>query len=388
MRIGIFTNTFRPTVNGVAKCVEYYERGLQERGHEVIVFAPASENYDRSTDTSNVYRFSTLPNPFDADYTIAAPYSRPVAKALRRLDFDVIHTQHPFWVGAWGAWYARLMDLPLVTTIHTDYRLFTHVIPLPEPLVEGYMRVRVASYCNKCDLVTTPVKSMRRLLRRQGVRTPIKLLPNPTAIAEFQKGDREKVRSRLAVSSDTVLLGFVGRLSPEKNLGFLLRAAEQVLRSHPQTALLLVGDGPERAALEAQVKRPLRDRVFFAGAVPHAEVPDYQAALDIFVSASLSETQCLAYTEAMATGRPVVALKAPGAEDMISSGRNGLLATDPEDPADLASKIAELVEDRERRSAMAQEAQTWVRQFDVANVAASLEALYTQAAELSQEEPI
>ena len=187
MRIGIFTNTFRPTVNGVAKCVEYYERGLQERGHEVIGFAPGSENYDRSIDTSNVYRFSTLPYPFDADYTIAAPYSRPVAKALRRLDFDVIHTQHPFWVGAWGAWYARLMDLPLVTTIHTDYRLFTHVIPLPEPLVEGYMRVRVASYCNKCDLVTTPVKSMRRLLRRQGVRTPIKLLPNPTAIAEFQK---------------------------------------------------------------------------------------------------------------------------------------------------------------------------------------------------------
>ena len=388
MRIGIFTNTYRPTVNGVAKCVEYYERGLRERGHQVVVFAPAAEDYDRATDPDNVYRFPTIPNPFDADYTIAAPYSRPVAKALRKLDFDVIHTQHPFWVGAWGQWYARLHDIPLVTTVHTDYRLFAHMIPLPEALVEGYMRVRVASYSNKCDIVTTPVKSMRRLLRRWGVRTPIKILANPTDMAEFQDGDGAGVRQRLGIAPDTVVFGFVGRLSPEKNLPFLLSAAEKVLRSHPHSAFLLVGDGPDREELEKTIRKGVADRILFAGAVPHTEMPAYQAALDVFVSASRSETQCLAYTEAMAAGRPVVALKAPGAEDMIAPGKNGLLATDNEDPADLAGKITELVDDPERRRQMGENARTWVKQFDVSEVAASLEKLYAEAADLAHEAPI
>jgi glycosyltransferase involved in cell wall biosynthesis len=388
MRIGIFTNTYSPTVNGVAKCVEYYERGLKERGHEVIVFAPASEDYDRSKDAKNVYRFQTLPNPFEPDYTIAAPYSRPVVKALRRLDFDIIHTQHPFWVGAWGSWYARLSGVPLVTTVHTDYRLFAHVIPLPEPLVEGYMRIRTTSYCNKCDLVTTPVKSMRRLLRRHGVRTPIRILPNPTPIAEFGKGHGDRVRKRLGLRAGTVVLGFVGRLSQEKNLGFLIKAAEPVLKANPKTALVLVGDGPDREKLQKQVKKSLADRIFFVGAVPHDQVADYQAAFDLFVSASVSETQCLAFNEAMAAGRPVVAVKAPGASDMIEPGRNGLLATDAEDPADLGARIAELVDDADLRLEMGEYARQWVQQFDISVVAESLEGLYLQTADLAEEEPI
>jgi 1,2-diacylglycerol 3-alpha-glucosyltransferase len=262
------------------------------------------------------------------------------------------------------------------------------MIPLPEALVEGYMRVRVASYSNKCELVTTPVKSMRRLLRRWGVRTPIKILANPTAMSEFHEGDGAGVRKRLGIAPDTVVFGFVGRLSPEKNLPFLLSAAEKVLRSHPHTAFLLVGDGPDREELEKKVRKGVADRIHFAGAVPHTDMPAYQAAFDIFVSASRSETQCLAYTEAMAAGRPVVALKAPGAEDMIAPGKNGLLATDHEDPADLAGKITELVDDPERRAKMGEFARSWVKQFDVSEVAASLEKLYAEAADLAHEATI
>jgi glycosyltransferase involved in cell wall biosynthesis len=85
MRVAIFTNTYYPTVNGVAKCVEYYERGLQARGHEVIIFAPAPEGFDTAQDPEHVYRFPALPLPLDVDYPIALPYSPPVSKALRAL---------------------------------------------------------------------------------------------------------------------------------------------------------------------------------------------------------------------------------------------------------------------------------------------------------------
>lgn len=388
MRIGIFTNTYRPSVNGVAQCVEYYERGLRERGHHVIVFAPAPDDYDRSADPDYVVRFPVLPNPFEPDYTIAAPYSAAVVRALREQSFDLIHTQHPFWVGAWGAWYARLSNLPLVTTVHTDYRLFARLVPLPEPLVEGYMRLRTAGYCNKCDLVTTPVKSMRRLLRRHGVRAPISLLPNPTDIASFRAGDGAAVRKRLGLGPEAVVMGFVGRLSAEKNVAFLLKAAALVLRSHRHAALVLVGDGPDRVQLQKHLPKSLADRILFVGSVPHAEVPDYQAAFDFMVSASRSETQCLAFNEAMAAGRPVVGLKAPGVEDMIEPGYNGLLATNLEDPADLAARMTELIEDPELRLRLGAQAREWVQQFDYTRVAESLENLYRQAARIAGEAPI
>ena len=389
MRIGIFSNTYHPAVNGVALCVEQYVKGLQARGHEVVIFAPAPDDYDRSQDPEWVYRFPALPLPVEMDYSIAVPYSRQVAKALRRLDFDIIHTQHPWWVGAWGQWYARWTNTPLVTTVHSHYWLFARLVPLPEPLVESYMRMRVAAHCNKCDLVATPVESMRRMLEQEGVRTPIEIVPNPTDLARFRDAEGGAVRGRYGLPPEAVVLGFVGRLSPEKNLPFLLEAVGQVLRSHPEAYLLVVGEGSERADLEQQVARQhLTGRVLLAGLVPHEEIPQYQAAFDLFVTASLGETQPLAYTEAMAAGRPVVAVAGPGAEDMIQPDYNGLLAPAGAEPTVLASRIEELVEDPTRRARLGAQARESALRFDLPAVAERLEQVYHRALAEAAEEPI
>ncbi len=389
MRIGIFTNTYYPAVNGVSNCVVTYREGLMARGHEVVVFAPCPSDYDRGSDPDNVYRFPAVPMPMDVDYSIAFPYSRSVVKALRRLDFDIVHTQHPVWVGAWGAWYARWADVPLVTTVHTEYELFANMVPLPEALVEMYLRLRVTSYCNKCQMVTTAVNSTRQRLLTQGVTTPINILPNPTDITIFANGHGTGVRRRYGLDDETVLLGFVGRLSPEKNLGVLLEGIAQVLREEPHTAFLVVGEGPEKENMEQMVTRlAIADRVFFAGAVAHNEIPDFQAALDLFVSTSLSETQPLAYTEAMAAATPVVAMKAPGAEDMIQPGVNGLLF-DPQAGANgLAATVLPLVQDRPRRVEMGRQAQQWVEQFDTEHIIEQLLGIYQQTQELAGEAPI
>ncbi len=389
MRIGIFTNTYPPAVNGVANCVAAYRQGLMDRGHDVVVFAPCPGDYERRADPDNVYRFPALPVPLDMDYSIAFPYSRSVVKALRRLDFDVIHTQHPVWVGAWGAWYARWADVPLVTTVHTEYELFANMVPLPEALVEMYLRVRVTSYCNKCQVVTTAVDSTRQRLQEQGVTTPIEILPNPTAIATFAGGNRRTVRRRYGVNDETVLLGFVGRLSPEKNLGLLMAAVSQVLRREPHTAFLVVGEGPKKEAMQQMAANMgIAERVFFAGAVAHTEIPDFQAALDLFVTTSLSETQPLAYTEAMAAGTPVVAMKAPGAEDMIEDGINGLLADEEAGASGLAEVVLGLAQDPARRAEIGHRAQEWVKQFDVDHVTQRLLGIYEQAEQLAGEAPI
>jgi 1,2-diacylglycerol 3-alpha-glucosyltransferase len=389
MRIAIFSNTYHPTLNGVAKCVEYYQRGLRERGHEVVVFAPCRDDYDRSQDPDHVFRFPSLPIPLDCDYTIAAPYSRPVVKALRELQFDIIHTQHPFWVGAWGAWYARWTGTPLVTTVHTDYRQFAHLLPFPEPLVEAYMRVRVAAYCNKCEVVTTPVNSMRERLRRQGVRTPIEILPNPTEVEVFGSAVGNGVRRQHGIPEEALVLGYIGRLSAEKNLPFVIDAVGPLLQRRPELVLLLVGEGAEGAELRTLVQqRQLGERVIFAGAQPHERIPQYQAALDVFVTASRGETQPLAYTEAMAAGKPVVALATPGAVDMIESGHTGMLVSEEAGAQGYAARVEELLDDPDRRRQMGEHARKWVQQFDVPRVAERLEAIYRQAGQAAEEAPI
>jgi len=188
---------------------------------------------------------------------------------------------------------------------------------------------------------------------------------------------------------DDVVLGFVGRLSPEKNLGFLLEAVRRVVRRHPQVAFLVVGEGTKMEELSTQARAlGLEERVIFTGPVDHARMPDYQAAFDLFVTASRSETQPLAYTEAMAAGKPVVAVETPGAQDMIKPGRNGLLAPRQAGPEALAARIEELVTDPQRRQEMGCSAQEGVRQFDFAQVAERLEHVYHRAEVLSEEEPI
>ncbi len=386
MRVAIFTNTYYPAVNGVANCVAAYREGLLNAGHEVAIFAPAPQGYDSRSDPDNIFRFPGLPLPSDVDYSIAMPYSSAVMKALRASEFDIVHTQHPVWVGAWGAWYARWNDIPLVTTVHTEYELFAPMIPLPTALVEMYLNLRVTSYCNKCQVVTTPVESTRRRLEEQGVTTPIEILPNPIRVSDFAGVDRNKVRQQLGVSDEVVLIGFVGRLSPEKNLKVLIEAVGQVLSQRKETAFVLVGSGPEMENIKRQIRDiPGRKRVFLVGSVPYAEIPPFQAAIDVLVATSLSETQPLAYTEAMAGATPVVALRAPGAADMIEDGVNGLLSEVEDGAEGLAQKILRVVDDSDLRRKLAEGAQRSAQQFDVAHVTERLVAIYNYAVKLGGE---
>ncbi len=386
MRVAIFTNTYHPAVNGVANCVAAYREGLLDAGHEVTIFAPAPQEYDLRSDPDNISRFPALPLPLDLDYSIAVPYSSAVMKALRGRQFEVVHTQHPVWVGAWGAWYARWSDIPLVTTVHTEYELFAPLVPLPTALVEMYLNLRVTSYCNKCQIVTTPAQSTRRRLEEQGVTTPVEILPNPIRVSDFAEVDGSRVRQELGIDDEVVLIGFVGRLSREKNLKMLVEAVGQVLDQHSEAAFVLVGAGAEMESLKRQVRDiPAGERVLLVGSVPHENIPPYQAAIDVMVTTSLSETQPLAYTEAMAAGTPIVALRAPGATDMVADGVNGLFSEVEDGAEGLAQKILRVVDDSTLRGKLAQGAQRSAQQFDVTHVTDRLVAIYNRALELGGE---
>lgn len=364
MKIAVFTNTYLPLVNGVANVVEAYRKSLCDLGHEVHIFT--SRPCDDRLDADNrVYRFPSIEAP-NLDYHVAMPFSVPIVRALQRIKFDLVHTHHPLWVGVWGMWYASWAKLPLVTTIHTEYQVFADAVPLPASMVEDYLTKRVAKYCNKCDLITTPVGSMRAKLSAAGVTKAIELLPNPAELSPFENPDGTVARARIGLGPDHTVLGFVGRLSPEKNLECVLEAVKIVMQRHPDCHLLLVGDGAARPALaEMAASLGIAERTHFVGETAHQEIPQWQAAIDIFVTASLSETQPLAYTEAMAVGTPVVAVSAPGSADMLQHLHNGMLTDPAEGAQGLAEAVNTLVEDRQLRARLGQQARQWVRRYEV-----------------------
>ena len=324
MRVGIFTNSYTPTVNGVVNSILGFKKGLEALGHEVFVVcadAPGKpENEER------VFRLKALPKLRNADLWPPTPFPRRVWRALRDLQLDIVHTQHPLWLGRWALWFARRHGIPAITTIHTQYDEYCHYVPVLGRVSRRFVRRTVARYCNWCDCVTTPAETMRQKLREWGVTQRIDVVPNATDLAPFLSADGSPVRRQYGIGDDDVLLLWAGRLAPEKNIPFLIESVGLINESAPNTKLMIVGSGPDAEALRRlAVDRGLSDCVILTGHVPYASIPPYYAAADIFVSASVTEVQPLVITEAMAAHTPVVAVQAQGSVDAIRHGENGLL---------------------------------------------------------------
>jgi len=383
MRVAIYTNTYWPTVNGVAISIANLRAGLQELGHSVHIFAPAPVGFDSAEDQAGVSRFPSLPAPVEADYHLALPVAPRVTRALLKHKFDIVHTHHPMWVGVWGQWYARWMNLPLVTTIHTQYEIYSKLVPLPDDMVDQYLRLQVKTYCNRCDLITTPASSSRERLLTMGVERPIEVIYNPTDLSALWDADGSAIRRQYGCGPDDLLMGYVGRLAPEKNLSALLDAAEIMLPQLPQLRLLLVGDGPSRQALQKRAgKIPGGDRIFFAGRIDHSLIPQYDAALDVFITPSMFEVQPLSFAEAMAAGTPVIAMDAPGSNDMVEDGVNGRLVPPAEQGQGLARVSMELLRDPAALRATSERARNWANRYDRMTVVRRVLDAYEQAREL------
>jgi len=380
LHVGIFTNTYLPTVNGVVNSIEAFRRGLEALGHDVYVFAPRVPGQDDHE--PHAIRYPAIPAPARVQYPLALPLSPTVSRALARLPLDLIHTQHPWWVGSWGAHYAQRRGLPLVTTIHTQYEQYLHYVMLPRVLLRPLIHRQVVRYCNGCDVVATPGESMQGWLRAQGVLRPVEVLPNATDLAPFAAADGEPVRRRFGIAPGEVLLLSAGRIAPEKSLDVLVRGFALVAGDGLPAKLLLVGDGPALGSLQALAgELGVTERVIFAGRVPYPEMPPYQAAADLFVMTSLTEVQPLVLTEAMAAGAVVVAVRAPGPQDMVREGETGLLSPAGAGAEGFAKVLRRAVADRSLREGLAAAARRDAERYDIPQATQRLLTIY----ELAQE---
>lgn len=383
MRIVMFTNTYSPSLNGVANVTHFYRRGLVERGHEVHIFAPRPPGEDPFADDPFMHYYRSRRLPGEIDYMLALPVLRSLREhhRLLTLQADVVHSQHPVWVGAWGHRWARRRKLPFISTAHTQYEMYADRAFLPEKWVEYVVSRHVGRFFNLCDVVTTPVNWMRQRMIDKGVTAPIEILFNPVDLGLLANPDREGTRRRLGFADDEVVVGFLGRLSPVKYAECVIDAVALLRQRRPEVRLMIAGDGGQRAILQQRAQRKLGDRAVFTGAIPYAQVKHYHAAMDVFMTASRSETMPLAYTEAMHLGTPIVAHATPGAADMIRDGDNGLLVPPERNAQGLAEAVERVLDDPALRTRLIEGGRRFAQRCHYQAVAARLEEIYAYAVE-------
>jgi len=164
----------------------------------------------------------------------------------------------------------------------------------------------------------------------------------------YQDADRNIVRNKFDIGENEILLLLVSRLTAEKNIEFLFRAAVKVLKNNKNTKFLVVGDGYLVSQLKSMAEDyNLQDRIIFEGIVDISKIKNYYAAGDIFIYASKSETQGMIVSEAMYMGLPVVAVSATGSKDLVENNVNGFLVR--EDENEFAAAVEKLINDRDLR---------------------------------------
>lgn len=370
LKIAMFTNTYLPHVGGVARSVKTLEDACRKAGHEVRVVAPEFEDTES---TDEVLRVPAIQNFNGSDFCVRIPYPNLVRDFMDEFKPDVIHSHHPFLLGDAALREAGKMRIPIVFTHHTLYEQYTHYVPGDSEALKRMAIQLAVEYCNLCDLVIAPSRSVADLLVERGTRSEVRPIPTGIDTEFFASGDGDVFRRQAGIGRDVPLIGHLGRIAGEKNLLFLVSAVMRSLRSHPEAELLLVGDGDAREAIEKAIaSEGLTERVHWAGKLTGPDLAGAYAAMDWFVFASQSETQGMVLAEAMAAGKPVVALDGPGVREIVEDGVNGFLLPEDADEEQFAAALERLLDDHDMSSRFSAKARETAEDYSIERCAGAV----------------
>jgi glycosyltransferase involved in cell wall biosynthesis len=424
MRIGLFTDTYRPSINGIVFVVESLKRELEAQGHVVYVFCPArsirpSKHAEMLDEDEHIIRFPSIKGAFYDDYDTTLFFPPRVLNQIRELDLDIIHFFTPGQVGLMGMNAGIRSNIPVVAQHCTDLREYVEhyrdglllpgvlalvsLLPLAVKVngkdlreIMKMYRPRRGSVQWNIDIVESMVtliyskcaavialsrKSQHQLeswQRDEKYTYEVTLLPN--GVDALPKPTPAKMRAfkELWNIADTdEVFGFVGRLGAEKNLEILIAAIEVLARKRPNAKLLFVGDFEYRETLEEiAASSNCPDRIVFTGALPREELGAVYAAMDVFVFPSMTDTQGWAVHEAALSGLPMLLVDKELSE-VLEDGKNGYLVDNT--PEDIAARLEELFSDDEKRKAFGAYSKLLAKKFTEKKQVAKLAKLYERA---------
>lgn len=354
MRIGIFTDTYTPFINGVTTSVLMLKKALEKKGHTVYIVTVNALNMQFQIEENNkVIRVPGIPIGI-YDYRLTGIYPIRAIKIIKKWNLDVIHSQTEFGIGTFARILSKQLRIPLVHTYHTMYEDYVHYIThgyfnkSSKKLVEYY----TLFYCDKTisELVVPTKKAYELFKQKYKVDRNVYIVPTGIDVEKFYREKNKKInthefRARLGIKEDDFVILFVGRIAEEKNIELLLSAMKGLVNTSNKIKLLIVGDGPDLEKYkEYSTNHSLEENIIFAGKVPWDKINEYYMIADVFATASITETQGLTVIEAMAASLPVVCINDESFTSTIIHNLNGLIFRNRRE---YKKHIVKLYEDKE-----------------------------------------
>lgn len=385
MRIGLFTDSYRPSTNGIVTVIDITRKHLEGLGHEVFIFAPAGAIRKDYVEDANVVRFPAVKGAFFDDYRTSIFFPPQMLRKIKKLDLDVIHFFTPGQVGLMAVYAGRKLDIVTVAQHSTDvYEYIDHypmavpgvfllssLIPLTVKL-DGEQKKQLAKLFmpssssrkwgrrmiegaitmiyGACDatIVLSPKSRNQIELWRESDRINLVLLPTGVdGLPEGTDQDAADFRAQWGIAADDVLVSYIGRLGSEKNLELLIPMIERVLESEPKAKLLFVGDFEFGDELKELARASAaKDRIVFTGMLPRETLGAIYGTSSVFVFPSLTDTQGLVLHEAAHAGLPIVLIDRD-LSLVLLDGESGFVADNT--PESLAESVVTILGDAQLR---------------------------------------
>jgi phosphatidylinositol alpha 1,6-mannosyltransferase len=352
VRVAIVAESFLPNVNGVTNSVLRVIEHLRHNGHEVIVIAPDTPRgespADRVHDGVRVHRVRSAMFPKITSLPLGIPRPRMVG-VLRGFDPDVVHLASPALLGWGGMHAARYLGVPTVAVFQTDVAGFAESYGIGFTAKAAWAWTRMVH--SRVDRTLAPSTAAMENLAAHRIPRVFKWARG-VDIAGFAPSARDEQLRRRWSPDGKPVVGFVGRLAPEKHVERLA-----VLARRDDLQLVIVGDGVDRTKLESTLPNAV-----FTGALYGEELATAYASMDVFVHPGEHETFCQAVQEAMASGLPVIAPDAGGPRDLVAPMHTGLLLPVREFESRLSTSVDHLLAERRRYSIAARRSvlgRTW-----------------------------
>lgn len=335
MRIAIFSDTYTPDINGVATSTKILKDELINHGHEVLVVTselPSESDYEDDPN-DNILRVPGLEIQALYGYRACNIYSFKGMKEIKSMNIEVIHVQTEFGIGIFGRIVGEALNIPVVYTYHTMWADYSHYVnPINSTAIDGLIKKAITRiskfYGDKSAELIVPSIKTKEALEKYGLHKNMHIIPTGLELDKFDPKNKDdklinQIKEKYGIK-DQFIVTFLGRIAKEKSIDVLIDAMKEIVKENDNILCLIVGGGPYLDELKELVKDDQIEKyIIFTGPKLSQEVPSYYHLSNVFVSASVTETQGLTYIEAMASGIPAVARYDQNLENVIIDGVNG-----------------------------------------------------------------
>lgn len=338
MRIGLFSDSYSPEINGVVSSIVTLQQGLEAAGHSVYIITTHPSLLHMSYE-NHILRLPGIELKQMYGYVLSSPIHINAYSVVKEMQLDLVHAHTEFGIGIFARICSRLLQIPLVITYHTTYEDYTHYVNVfKSKSFEKVARKTISQlsriYIDTSDAIISPSRKTKEMLLGYGVKKEIHVVPTGLDLDRFdpRHSNPEAIRTlrqTLGIRDGEHVILYVGRIAKEKSIDLVIEGFAQIDQSLCPSKLVIVGGGPEEDNLKILAQRTgVKDRTLFIGKKPASEVPLYYHTADVFVSASLTETQGMTFVEAFASHCPVFARPDDVLKELIREQETGYFFTD------------------------------------------------------------